>query len=84
MCTGLKNTKQLKDQYCPYRTKNLHNDKIAMGNLGDILRQNEWEDVTKTIEKHCLICTRRWYCNNNEDPIIHAATEHNHLKIGKF
>ena len=33
MCTGLKNTKQLKDQYCPYRTKNLHNDKIAMGNL---------------------------------------------------
>ena len=54
-----------------------------MGNLGDILRQTEWEDVTKTIEEHCLICTRR-YSDNKEDPIIHAATEHNHLKIGKF
>ena len=77
------NTKQFKDQYYHYRTKNLHNDKIAMGNLGDILRQNEWEDVTKTIEEHCLICTRQYF-DNNEDPLIHAATEHNHLKIGKF
>ena len=55
-----------------------------MGNLRDQLRdrQNNWDDVKRSVKENCQICKRRYF--QDEDLLIHAATNHKYLKIGKL
>ena len=88
MCTGIiRQILHLNERYENVnltRTKYQRHDETVMENLGNLLRdtRNDWIDVTRDVQENCPMCKRTYL--GDEDPVIHAASEHHFLKIGQY